>query len=121
MGKELSFDGLPFAVLELKEQLDRIEKSLLKTECEEYPQRTDFNGALDFLNKIGYPISKSTLQKLSARGDIPSCKFLNRHVFLTDELEEWAMAKSIKESPKSDAALKLAESANLKMKRRKVS
>ena len=111
----ISFDRLPVAVTKIWDTVNRIETLLTKPEVSPKPQRFDFNGALDYLNKSGYTMSKSKQQKLCADGKIPCRKFNNRLVFEKSELDAWIESHTVTVG-QSDAALTLARSANRKMR-----
>ena len=116
MNNVLTFDRLPNAVAEISDRLYRIEMLLTKPAEPPKPQRFDFNGALDYLNGLGYTMSKSKGQKLSASGKIPCRKFNNRLVFEKCELDEWAQSQTVAVGDESPALI-LAKSANNKLRR----
>ncbi len=77
-------DCLISEVLELKQILSqRIEKP------EEIPKYLNTEKALVYLKKIGYPISKSKLYKLTANGEIPFHKSGNTLLFKMEEISQW--------------------------------
>ena len=110
----ISFDRLPFAVSQMMAKLTRIEKLLSQPAEPTKPQRFDFNGALAYINGLGYTFSKSKLQKFSATGDIPCHKFNRRLVFVKNELDAWLESQTVTVG-ESSAALTLARCANKKM------
>jgi len=111
---ELTFDRLPAAVSQLLEKVNRIETLLMRPVEPQKPQRFDFNGALDYLNSLGYTFSKSQLQKSSASRNIPCYRFNGRLIFDKCELDAWVESKC-EPVGHSDAALELARSANRKL------
>lgn len=91
MEKNVSFDSLPAAIMELAEKVDLI-INLLPTKVEkrkEIPKYLSTEKALDYLRKIGFPMSKSRLYKLTAAGNIPFHKSGNMLLFTLDELAKW--------------------------------
>ena len=109
----LSFDQLPSAVAQLLEKVTNIEKVLCKSIPVEpvFPERLDFNGALSYLNSLGYKISKSKLQKETANRTIP-CKRFNKHlVFDPVELQTWAESQTKHNRDHSGLTMMLAKSA----------
>ena len=115
MNEVLTFDRLPITVTQILDKVNRIEAILIKPSEPPKPQRFDFNGTLDYLNELGYTISSSRLQKLTASGGIPCRKFNNRLVFEKLELDSWVESKC-EPVGRSEAALTLAKSANRKLK-----
>jgi hypothetical protein len=76
--------------------------------------------AVDFLNKAGYRISLSLIQKETAAGTIPCRKFHNRHlVFDSGEILEWAEKNCENIGDMSAITLAVASSANNKLRRKK--
>ncbi|MDR1582795.1 MAG: hypothetical protein LBS55_05975 [Prevotellaceae bacterium] len=75
--------------------------------------------AADFLNKAGYPISLSQLQKDAAAGTIPCQKFHNRHlIFKPKELLDWAKSRCKPVGvDASKVTLSVAASANKKSRK----
>jgi hypothetical protein len=65
---------------------------------------------------LGYKISPSKLQKLTADGKIPCYKFNNRLVFERSELDRWIESKTVKVGDNSDVALTLAKRTNCKLR-----
>jgi len=59
----------------------------------EEPERFNINGAAEYLQTIGVPISKSALYKLTSIGSVPVYRFSGRLVFVRQELEAWATSK----------------------------
>ena len=115
-----SFDQLPNAVSQVIDKLNRIEILLSKPTEPSQPQRFNFTDGLHYLNGLGYTISESKLQKLTASGDIPCKKFNARLVFERNELDAWVQSQTTPVGYNSDAAaLTLARNANSKIRRRK--
>lgn len=88
---EITFDSLPAAVMKLAEKVDLI-INLLDTKIEkreEIPKYLSTEKALVYLKKIGFPMSKSKLYKLTACGKIPFHKSGNTLLFISEELEKW--------------------------------
>ena len=112
----ISFDSLPIAVSQVMDKLDRIELMLSKPADPPQKARYDFKGTLDYLSEIGYPLSKSKLQKLTASGSIPCQKFYNRLVFDRAKLDKWVESQT-EAVGENSAALTLARSANRKLRR----
>jgi len=113
----ISFDRLPVAVAQIREQLNRIESLLKKPEEPEMSRRFNFDGVLAYINNSGYAFSKSQLQKNAASGKIPCRKFNNRLVFDQYEIDDWIESQTVAVR-QSDAASTLAKSAIRKLKRR---
>ena len=111
----ISFDRLPVAVTQIWDTVNRIETLLIKPAESQKPQRFDFNGALHYLNGLGYIMSKSKQQKLCADGKMPCSKFNNRLVFEKSELDAWIESQTVTVGNNS-AALTLAASANFKLR-----
>jgi hypothetical protein len=77
--------------------------------------------AADFLNKSGYRISMSLIQKETATGRIPCRKFHNRHlVFSGTELLEWAEKNCQPVGDVSEITLSIASAANDKLRGKRV-
>jgi hypothetical protein len=108
---------------EIEERLSNIESLLLdikhKSNMKESIERDrfNFNEALDFLKKQGYPISKSKLYKLTASNEIPHSVFNNHLVFTRKELLGWVSTQTVERSDsKSMTVLELAKAARIKGK-----
>ena len=114
----LTFDRLPIAVTQLLDKVNRIEKILTRPIEAPKPQRFSFIGAVDYLNELGFIISKSKLSKLTADGKLPCSKFNSRLVFEKDELDEWVASQTVTVGDKPEVALTLAKSANRKINRK---
>ena len=117
MNTNLKFDDIPVVISQMFEKVNRLENFLTRQIEPPKPQRFDFNGALAYLNDLGYTISKSKLQKVCADAKIPCRKFNNRLVFERSELDSWAESHTVAVGNNSDAALNLAASANRKLRR----
>jgi hypothetical protein len=73
--------------------------------------------AVDFLNRSGYRISVSLMQKETAAGRILCRKFHNRHlVFSGTELLEWAEKNCQPVGDVSEITLSIASAANDKLR-----
>lgn len=57
------------------------------------PERFNIDEAVEYLKKIGVIISKSSLYKYTANGDIPVHRYGTRLVFVRQELLEWTNLK----------------------------
>jgi hypothetical protein len=57
------------------------------------PERFNIDKAVEYLKKMGLMISKSSLYKHTANGDIPVHRFGSRLIFVRQELDEWANTK----------------------------
>lgn len=78
---------------ELEDVIRQTVKSLL-SENDVKKKNLNVNEAVEFLNEIGIPITKSTLYRHTMDATIPFKRFGERKlIFNTDELEEWANAK----------------------------
>ena len=118
METKVTFESLPSMVVQLTEQLNRIEKLLTKP-CEHpKPLRVNFNGALDHINKSGHPLSKSKFQKLCAAGTVPCGRFNNHLIFDICDLDRWIEIQTTKANNESNPILILASSANKKSRRK---
>ena len=91
MEKNITFDSLPMAVMELVEKVDLIINLLgAKIEKrEEIPKYLNTENALAYLKRIGFSMSKSKLYKLTALKSIPVHKNGNTLLFLQEELDKW--------------------------------
>lgn len=94
---KIDFNNLPYAVetllegmLSIKEIMSRIENNQPVDE----PDQLTFERALKFLNKAGYPISKSKLYKLTASKAIPFRHFGSKLIFNKLELLNWCEAQN---------------------------
>ena len=75
---------------ELEDVIRQTVKSLL-TEKEVQKRNLNVNEAVEFLNEMGIPITKSTLYRHTMDATIPFKRFGERKlVFNVDELEVWA-------------------------------
>jgi hypothetical protein len=108
---------------EIEERLSNIESLLLDIKHKSYMKesierdRLNFNEALDFLIKQGYPISKSKLYKLTASNNVPHVVFNNHLVFSRKELLNWVSTQTKDRSNSSSTStLKLAAAARRKGK-----
>ena len=110
----LTFDRLPIAVNQLIDAVNRIEKMLTRPTEPPNPLRFGFIGAVDYLNGLGFSISKSKLSKLTAEGKLPCYKFNGRIVFEKEKLDEWVASQMVTVGDTSEVALTLAKSANRK-------
>lgn len=75
---------------ELEDVIRQTVKSLL-SEKEVQKRNLNVTEAVEFLNEMGIPITKSTLYRHTMDATIPFKRFGERKlVFNVDELEEWA-------------------------------
>lgn len=75
---------------ELEDVIRETVKSLL-SENDVKKKNLNVNEAVEYLNEIGIPITKSTLYRHTMDATIPFKRFGERKlVFNVDELEEWA-------------------------------
>jgi predicted DNA-binding transcriptional regulator AlpA len=78
---------------ELEDVIRQTVKSLL-SENEVKKKNLNVNEAVEYLNEIGIPITKSTLYRHTMDATIPFKRFGERKlIFNADELEEWANSK----------------------------
>lgn len=56
---------------------------------EEIPKYLDLKKALTLMNGLGYPISRSTLYKMTSTSRIPHHKINSKLLFDAEELKEW--------------------------------
>lgn len=79
-----------FKKSELEDVIRETVKSLL-SENDVKKKNLDVNEAVEYLNEIGIPITKSTLYRHTMDATIPFKRFGERKlIFNPDELEEWA-------------------------------
>jgi hypothetical protein len=79
-------------------------------------------GAAKFLNEIGYKISLSVVYKQASIGGIPCQRFRGRGlVFSRHKLLEWAKNSCKEIGDMSEITLTLAEAANDKLRRGRIS
>jgi hypothetical protein len=99
-----------------------VRKVLNKSKEESKPMPENISGccaAVDFLNKSGYQISLSLIQKETAAGTIPCRKFHNKRlVFKRNELIEWAEKHCQPVGDVSEITLSLASDANNKLRKK---
>lgn len=78
---------------ELEDVIRQTVKSLMR-EKEVQKRNLNVTEAVEFLNEMGIPITKSTLYRHTMNGTIPFYRFGERKLmFKADELEEWANSK----------------------------
>lgn len=78
---------------ELEDVIRQTVKSLL-AENDVKKRNLNVNEAVEYLNEIGIPITKSTLYRHTMDATIPFKRFGERKlIFNADELEEWANSK----------------------------
>ncbi len=94
MKRELTFDSIPSSLDEVLGKLDQVIGMLSNRveKPEEIPKFLNVENALQYFQRIGYPMKKSTLYKLSAAGKIPFRKDGSILVFITAELDDWCLS-----------------------------
>jgi hypothetical protein len=122
--KNISFDSLPDAVGDIIGKLDAIERILLQRADQPATSLPDnISGcqtAVDFLNKSGYRISLSLMQKETAAGRVPCRKFHNKTLMFSGvELLEWAEKNCKPVGDVSEITLQVASAANSKLRGRR--
>lgn len=71
----------------------------------------NLNDAINFLKRNGYPISKSTLYKLTSGSAIPFYRFGHRLVFKISELEDWCKSKTVQNGSTKEGVIAVSNSA----------
>ncbi|MGV3698282.1 helix-turn-helix domain-containing protein [Flavobacterium sp.] len=80
------FDKVDYLLM----SVEKIHKIITKSDSAKAPPKNlSFNGTIEFLKDNGMIISESKLYKLTAKKEIPFCRFNNKLVFNTLELEKW--------------------------------
>lgn len=110
---ETTHDNLPkqidYLIAELTEIRKIISSQVMKPE--EIPKYLDMDGALNFLSKQGYKISKSKLYKCTSSNKIPYHKRERKLFFYPNELQSWC--ESLIYTPSNNDPVKLMmQSAN---------
>jgi hypothetical protein len=92
----ITFNDLPQAVEQVLEEIKVIKELLTQKENinKEVSSLMNFDEALDFMSKAGYPMSKSKLYKLTANKQIPHIQFCSKLIFNREELLEWCQSQS---------------------------
>ena len=114
-------DSLPFVTLSRGEAkqvfsdiaADLISKLLPKEPDTQVSDTANIDDAIDYLNSLGYLITKNSLYNLTASKSIPFRKIGRRVVFSRSELSTWVAKKTTSGSP-VDTSIILAESARRK-------
>ena len=88
-------------------------KSLIPARTENVKNNLSFNEGIDFLEKIGYPISKSQAYNYTMEGSIPFSKFGKKIIFDRESLQAWAESK-LKTNHSNEIAKAVAESIERK-------
>lgn len=96
-----------------------IHEELTKHTISQEPPRTtsdkvSIDEAVCHLKEEGFPLKKSSVYKLTHRDEIPYQKIGKRLIFSRSALTAWVAEKVETREARSDAALNLAASANLK-------
>lgn len=86
-------------------------KNSLVVKAEAHLENVNFNDAICFLNRSGYPISKSTLYKLTSGSAIPFYRFGHRLVFKVSELEDWCKSKTVRNGSSKEGVIAVSNSA----------
>ena len=91
MVQRITHNTLPEAVARLEARIEDVyelltEKVVIKPEP---PKYLNINHAVEYCNSIGYKISKSTMYKFCARGEIPHYKASGSLIFEVSELENY--------------------------------
>lgn len=91
MSTKITFNTLPEAVARLEARIEDVyelltAKVVIKPEP---PKYLNINHAVEYCNSIGYKISKSTMYKFCARGEIPHYKASGSLIFEVSELENY--------------------------------
>lgn len=119
MEKNLTFESLPSAIVELAGKVDLI-LNLLDAKIEkreEIPKYLTTEKALAYLNKIGFPISMSKLYKLTSVRKIPVHKNGNTLLFLSEELDKWCedkVSSSMSDESKFKLLIKTSRKKDIK-------
>ncbi|MFI3298099.1 MAG: helix-turn-helix domain-containing protein [bacterium] len=94
MTNKVTFETLPAALELVDEKLDRVIGMLAERieKPEEIPKFLNVESTIKYLHRVGFPMKKSTLYKLTASGKIPVHRDGNRLIFVTAEIEEWCDA-----------------------------
>lgn len=93
----IDFNNLPYAVDNLLEKVSEIKEIVSRIENNQpvdEPDQLTAERALVFINKAGYPISKSKLYKLTSSNGIPCRRFGSRLIFNKLELLDWCEAQN---------------------------
>lgn len=100
----------------LMESLHSIKSSLpIEERTGVYLENLNLNSAINYLNENGFPISKSTIYKLTCKSAIPFYRFGCRLVFKKSELEDWCKSKIIKDCSSKEGVIAVSTSALKKM------
>lgn len=91
MSTKITFNTLPEAVARLEARIEDVyelltAKVVIKPEP---PKYININQAVEYCNSIGYKISKSSMYKFCARGEIPHYKASGSLIFEVSELENY--------------------------------
>lgn len=90
VSKKYSMELIVLKKTELEDVIRQTVKSLL-AENDVKKRNLNVNEAVEYLNEIGIPITKSTLYRHTMEATIPFKRFGERKlIFNVDELEEWA-------------------------------
>lgn len=91
MVQRITHNTLPEAVARLEARIEDVyelltAKVVIKPEP---PKYLNINHAVEYCNSIGYKISKSTMYKFCARGEIPHYKASGSLIFEVSELDNF--------------------------------
>jgi excisionase family DNA binding protein len=98
------------------ERLGMIQELLERNEQPKTISQTlNLVNALALMFAEGYPMSKSSLYKLTSTGQIPFRRFGNKLIFDKDELMQWCKDKTSEANSTKEVIVNLAKAANKKI------
>ena len=100
---------MPNMMAEMIERQKRIEAMLTKPVEPPQPARFGLNDALNYINELGFAMSKSKFTKLSADRKLPCDKFNGRLVFKKADLDLWIESQTVAIGDSSNMALTLKQ------------
>ena len=117
-------DTMPFASLSIGEartfmqgvvqnELERL-STITTPKPKEWPLVLNLDEVQAWLKSQGWPVTKSTLYKMTHQNEIPFRKLGKRLVFSTEDLSTWLQSKATVEDRSLNEALTLAASARRK-------
>lgn len=118
-------ENLPFAALTVGQvdelfcqYVERIKAALISTVPENKPKEAlNIDEALALLAELGYPTTKANIYQRVSKRTIPYQKVGNKRlVFSRSELTEWVQSMITKPESRADYLLRIAKSANQKLK-----
>lgn len=91
MAQRITHDTLPEAVARLEARIEDVYELLTAKVAikPELPKYLNIHQAVEYCNSIGYKISKSTMYKSCARGEIPHYKVSGSLIFEISELDNY--------------------------------